>query len=54
MAPWTRKQMQTALAVENNWKPTGKAKGFTKGFAKQVIAEGVKKKAKKKKGNPHY
>lgn len=47
--PWSKKQKQTALAVEHGWKPTGSAKGFTKGFAEKVIEESddVKKRRKK-------
>jgi hypothetical protein len=37
--PWTKKQQDTARAVEHGWKPKGSAKGFSTGFAKKVVEE---------------
>lgn len=47
--PWSKKQQQTARAVEHGWKPKGSAKGFTKGFADQVIEESDQEKSNRKK-----
>jgi hypothetical protein len=37
--PWTRKQIDTARAIEHGWKGKGSANGFGQKFAGEVIAE---------------
>lgn len=48
--PWSKKQKQTAQAVQHGWVPKGTAKGFGQEFADLVVKETKDGKAVKKLG----